>query len=84
MHTVTESIFNGKRVTVPLADVQHIEKHNPLGLIVVTKHTLWDLDRDMWANNIWIDKAEVEAFTLAWCRYRSELEADTLANLEPA
>lgn len=80
---VTESIYNGIGVVVPLADVQHIEKHNPLGLIVVTKHTRWDADRDMWANNIWIDKAEAAAFMHAWCRYRGELEADTLANLEP-
>ncbi len=42
MHTVTESIFSGKNIIVPLADVQHIETHNPRGLIVVTKHTRWD------------------------------------------
>jgi hypothetical protein len=80
---VTESIYSSKSVIVPLADVQHIDKTNPLGLIVVTKHTRWDFERDYWANNIWIDQAEAEAFIRAWCRYRSELEADTLANLEP-
>ena len=83
MHTVTESIYSGQGVIVPLADVQHIETHNPGGLIVVTKHTRWDREADGWANNIWIDKAEAEAFKAAWCRYRSELEADDLANLEP-
>lgn len=84
MRTVTESIYTSSTLTIPLADVQHIEKHNPGGLIVVTKHTRWDSDLDGWANNIWIDKAEAPAFMRAWYHYRSELESDTLANLEPA
>ncbi|MCK1479291.1 hypothetical protein IVB27_32275 [Bradyrhizobium sp. 197] len=84
MNTATESIYSGVSVIVPLADVQHIETHNPLGLIVVTKHTRWDKDGDFWANSIWIDGAEATAFKAAWCRYRSELEADTLMNLEPS
>lgn len=83
MHTVTESIYSGKTVIVPLADVQHIETHNSGGLIVVTKHTRWDKETDGWANNIWIDGAEAQAFKQAWCRYRSELEADDLADLSP-
>lgn len=81
MGLVTESIYSGKNVIIPLADVQHIETHNPLGLIVVTRHTRWDCDRDVWANNIWIDKSEADDFKRAWCRYRSELEATTLADL---
>lgn len=84
MGSVTESIYSGKSVIVPLADVQHIETHNPGGLVVVTKHTRWDQETGTWANNIWIDGAEADAFKLAWCRYRSELEADTLADLSPA
>ena len=84
MHSVTESIYSGKGAIVPLADVQHIETHNPLGLIVVTRHTRWDGEAGGWANSIWIDGAEADAFKLAWCRYRAELEADTLACLEPA
>jgi hypothetical protein len=83
-HAVTESIYSGKNIVIPLADVQHIEKTNPLGLIVVTKHTRWDREIDGWANNAWVDAAEAPAFMRAWCRYRSELEADTLADLEPA
>ena len=83
MGKVTESIYSGS-VVVPLADVQHIDKSNKLGLLIVTKHTRWDFDRDFWANNIWIDKGEADAFMSAWCRYRSELEADTLADLSPS
>lgn len=83
MGTVTESIYSGKGVIVPLADVQHVDLSNPAGLIVVTKHTRWDFDRDFWANNIWIDAAEADAFKRAWFRYRSELEDKTLADLRP-
>lgn len=84
MQTVAESIYNGKSAIVPLADVQHIETGNPLGLVVVTKHTRWDADSGFWANSIWIDGAEAGDFKAAWCRYRSDLEADTLMDLSPA
>ena len=80
MNKVTESIYNGTSVIIPLADVQHIETHNPRGLIVVTKHTRWDKDVDFWANSIWIDGAEADAFKASWCRYRSESEAEALAD----
>jgi hypothetical protein len=63
--------------------VQHIEKHK-LGVVVVTRHTRWDNESATWANGIWIDGAEVEQFKAAWCRYRSELEADTLVDLSPS
>lgn len=85
MHTVTESIYNGS-VIVPLADVQHIEKwdkHTIPGIKVITKHTRWDFEADMWSNDIWISEPEATAFRSAWCRYRSELEAETLADLSP-
>jgi hypothetical protein len=80
--TVTESIYSSPSLIVPLADVQHIEKHE-LGLVVVTKHTRWDAERDVWANNIWVPGAERDAFLKAWCQYRAELEAATLADLRP-
>lgn len=87
MNTVTESIFNGSNVIVALADVQHIEKwdkNSVPGIFVVTRHTRWDRDRDGWANAIWISDPEAATFRAAWCRYRSELEADTLKDLSPS
>jgi hypothetical protein len=81
-HTVTESIFSGANVIVPMADVQHIEKHKD-GIMVVTKHTRWDCDHDVWANGIWMSEPEATNFRRAWCSYRSELEADTLMDLTP-
>lgn len=85
--TVTESIFSGTSVIVPLADVRHIEKwdrHTIPGIKVITKHTCWDFKSDDWANAIWISEPEATAFRSAWCRYRSELEADTLMDLSPS
>jgi hypothetical protein len=38
-NTVTESIFNGGSVVVPMADVQHIERHDKSsvpGVVVIT------------------------------------------------
>lgn len=83
MTKVTESIYGSASLVVPLADVQHIEKNKHGGLVVVTKHTRWDNDAGTWANNLFVPETEREAFLAAWCRYRSELEADTLADLRP-
>lgn len=87
MHTVTESIFSGSNVIIPLADVQHInkwDKNSVPGIMVVTRHTRWDWDRDGWANAIWISDPEAMIFKAAWCRYRSEIEANTLMDLSPS
>ena len=82
MGKATESIYSGT-VVVPLADVQHVDKSNPLGLVVVTKHTRWDFERDFWANNIWIDAKESNGFMRAWLDYRAEIESETLQDLTP-
>lgn len=86
MNTVTESIYSGKSVIIPLADVQHIENwahHSVPGIKVITKHTRWDFEADIWSNDIWISEPEATDFKVAWRRYRSELEADTLMDLSP-
>ena len=72
---ITESIFDGKNVIVPLADVQHIEKRE-LGIKVITNKTKWDYSMSCWENNIWIGNEDHQAqeFLSAWCRYRYELE----------
>lgn len=86
MGKVTESIFSGS-VIVPLADVSHIisfANHSVPGIQVVTKHTTYDFDRDDFNNAIWISEPEATTFKADWCRYRSELESETLADLSPA
>lgn len=82
MGNVTESIYSSKTVVVPLADVSHIQRRG-LGIQVITKHTTYNTEIDDYNNSVWIDKDEAQAFLSAWCRYRSELEADTLADLTP-
>ena len=52
--------------------------------MIITRHTHWDFDRDDWSNAIWMSEPEATEFRAAWCRYRSELEANTLADLSPA
>jgi hypothetical protein len=89
MGKVTESIYSGKQAIVPLADVQHIEPHSGAGhaipgIVIVTKHTTYNFEHDGWNNSIWISEPEATEFKAARCRYRSELEADTLADLSPA
>lgn len=91
MKTVSESIFSGQTVIIPMADVQHIERHwystdeknknNYRGVRVITKHTKWDMEADTWANNIYLDRDEADLFIQAWCMYRHELEIETLSDL---
>jgi hypothetical protein len=84
---ISESIFDGKSIVIPMADVQHFEKHfhkvdlmcgdkagDLSGIAIVTKHTRWDMEADCWANNIWLGKEEAEKFMRAWCCYRYEAE----------
>ena len=95
MNNVTESIFSGKSAVIPMADVQHIEKQyhscdlvggtkkgDLQGSMIITKHTRWDMEADTWANNIWLGAEETHKFLKAWCRYRHELELDTIARTE--
>jgi hypothetical protein len=62
-------MWAGKSLIVPLADVQHVEKHK-LGIAVITKHTRWDTTTDTWMNNIWIGEDEAADFIETWCKYR--------------
>lgn len=88
MNKVSESIFNGKSMIIPMADVQHVEKRfhqynsadgtvktgDISGYMVITKHTTWNFEHDCWENNIWLGTEEGEAFLKAWCGYRHEIE----------
>ena len=83
MKIVTESIYDGTSI-VPLADVQHIEGRGNGNIMVVMKSTTWNKECDDYNNGIYFSKDEAVRFNAAWCRYRSELEAGTLADLSPA
>lgn len=79
---VSESIWDSESLVVPMADVQHIEKLSingvPNGLWLITKHTRWDYEKDMWNNPIYIPAPKADDFLRDWCNYRSELEKDSL------
>lgn len=94
MKSVTESIYDGPSCVVALAEVQHCEKLKrgpyfgeegiqPNGIHVITAKTHYDVVADVWANPIYISEKEAPQFLAAWCRYRSELESETLKDLEP-
>jgi len=89
MDKVSESIWSSESIIIPMADVQHIEKHyhscdlvdgtkkgDLSGIMVITKHTKWDMEADIWANNIWVSNHDksAEKFIKDWCFYRHELE----------
>ena len=86
--SVTESIFSGETHTIPMADVQHYEKHwysgdkiaqdNYRGIVVVTKHTKWNFEHDVWENGIYLPKEDADRFRKAFNVYRNELEKGTL------
>lgn len=67
-------VYNGS-VIVALADVQHIEKwdkHTAPGIMVVTSHTKWNFEHDIWENAIWISEPEAALFRDAWIAFRAE------------
>ena len=80
---VTESIWSGAGRTIPLAEVQHIETRPGEYLMIVMKSSTYNAEQGEYNNAPCLGKEEGKDFTAAWCRYRSELEADTLMNLSP-
>lgn len=93
MGKVSESIFDGPNYIIPMADVSHIQRHwytsdvertkeNYRGLIVVTKYATWDAATDGYNNSVYISNGEeAKSFLECWCKYRSELESETSADL---
>jgi len=71
MSKSTESIFDGKDVLIPLAEVSYILKF-PSCIEVHFKGS---------AESVTLVQPDQNALISAWCRYRSEVEADTLMDL---
>ena len=70
-------------VVIPFADVSHVETHNMLGLIVVTKHSRWDQETGGYANSAWVDKAKAKDFLAKWYAYRTpSLTSSPLSTLD--
>ena len=74
MSKSTESIFDGKDVLIPLAEVNYILKF-PNCIEVHFKGS---------AESVTLVQPDQNALISAWCRYRSEVDADTLMDLGDA
>lgn len=74
MSKSTESIFDGKDVLIPLAEVSYILKF-PNCIEVHFKGS---------AESVTLVQPDQNALISAWCRYRGEVEADTLMDLDDA
>ena len=70
---VTESIFDGVTAVIPLAEVCYVVKFtNCIDIHFKSGHELY------------LSPPDQNSFLAAWCRYRGELEADTLMDFEEA
>lgn len=64
-----KTIWEGAGIVLGFSDVQHVETYNENGLLVITRHTRWDREADMWANNVWICAEERDRFLAEWQQY---------------
>lgn len=87
MKHILDSIYSDKCFVIPMADVQHIEKQyhtcnladgtkkgDLAGIIIITKHTHWNIEADVWDNNIWLPARSALKFMEAWYYYRHTLD----------
>ena len=81
MSKVTESIFSGESCIIPMAEVQFVEKRRPGGINVILSGTTWNSEIDHYNNHAFLDGEEAKSFLKAWCRYRHEVEADSIADI---
>jgi len=85
MGNVTESIFSGKSKIIPLAEVHHIDIDNRVdyegSISVILNGTTWNQEIDTYNNSVYLRREEAEDFKAAWCRYRAELESETIQNI---
>lgn len=85
MGKVTESIWSNDKLIVPLAEVSHIEKlTDNQGIInrifVYFKYSKANNETQMLEPFLYLDNKAGESFKKEFCRYRYELEFETLSN----
>ena len=86
MGKVTESIFSGDSVVIPMADVCYVQKDNRAqgyanSIWVVMNGSTADHTDGTWHNAPWLKVDEAARFMKAWCQYRAELESETILNI---
>jgi len=72
----TRGLFQGETTSFSLGDVQHFEKHWFVGddrarvpyrgIQIITCHTKWNFEHDIWENNIYLSRDEAEKFIKQW------------------
>lgn len=78
MGSVTESIYNYADAVIPLADVQFMYKVYKRRADGGTESNGIHVFMRGGGEPVQLDKEEAPKFMSAWCRYRAELEAETL------
>lgn len=78
MGQVTESIFSGKRIVIPMAEVSHIENYKSKAIRIIFKHSSSSNEGGGLEPVAYLIEDEAEGFLKAWCQYRHELEKETL------
>ncbi len=80
---VTETIFSGADMVIPMSSVQHIEKHMKDGVLdgitIITDKTKWNFQYDTWENPIYLSSYDnhAKSFLKAFCNYISERDGMT-------
>lgn len=82
MNKISESIFDGATTIIPMADVQHVNKHNlhkgcTRKIEIITDKTKYNLGVDYYENSIFLldienEEQEATKFMKAWTYYRYE------------
>jgi hypothetical protein len=82
MGNVNESIFSGKSVIIPMAEVMYIERDlrdkYKDAISIVMRGTTWNIEIDSYNNFAYLRHEEAKSFLECWCHYRDKLELDTL------
>lgn len=84
----TESIFSGKSVVIPLAEVLYVQRDVlPPGTKTITvmfRGCTWNLCTHEYTNTAYLDDPEeAQRFLKVWCHYRREIESPTILDITP-
>lgn len=83
------TVFNGKDVIIPMADIVGMEKkvdsagrETLVGLNVIMNKTKWNFDHDCWENSIWVSNCEGQAdlFLKEFLEFRERVDGDLILN----
>jgi len=81
---VTETIFSGNAVVIPMDEVSHIEKDRRPGyedgIRIVFKYSKWN-SLGYFEPTVCLRWEEAKGFLSCWCHYRGELELQSTSSI---